>query len=156
MPSTLPSVSPSPRSSTSSVKLIYTSFSISLAEIKVCICYPLAEMQCFYSLTLARIVIFWCDEVNLTNSWLLIFCRSVRKVYCGKTADWIRMPFGMVCGIGQGMGILDWVGNRRRKGAVLEDEFGTSHCNQWGLCCIVVRETRSSQITCYNTDCSEA
>jgi len=84
-------------------------------------------------------------------------CLCVRKVYyCGKTADWIRMPFGMVCGIGQGMGILDWVGNRRRKGAVLEDEFGTSHCNQWGLCCIVVRETRSSQITCYNTDCSEA
>jgi len=34
---------------------------------------------------------------------------SVRKVYCGKTADWIWMPFGMVSGIGRGMGVLDGV-----------------------------------------------
>ena len=25
-------------------------------------------------------------------------CVSVRKVYCGKTTDWIRMPFGVVRG----------------------------------------------------------
>jgi len=25
---------------------------------------------------------------------------SVRKVYCGKTTDWIRMPFGMLSGVG--------------------------------------------------------
>ena len=31
---------------------------------------------------------------------------SVWKVYCGKTADWIRMPFGMVSGVGWGMGVL--------------------------------------------------
>jgi len=24
---------------------------------------------------------------------------SVRKVYCGNTADWIRMPFGVVSGV---------------------------------------------------------
>ena len=33
---------------------------------------------------------------------------SVRKVYCGKTAEWIRMPFGMVSGVGTlmyGMGV---------------------------------------------------
>jgi len=30
-------------------------------------------------------------------------------VYCGKTADWIRMPFGVVSGIGGGMGVLDRV-----------------------------------------------
>jgi len=36
-----------------------------------------------------------------------ILCVSFRKVYCGKMADWIRMPFGMLSGIGQGMGILD-------------------------------------------------
>ena len=30
-------------------------------------------------------------------------CLSVRKVYCGKTADWIRIPFGMVSGVGRGM-----------------------------------------------------
>ena len=32
-------------------------------------------------------------------------CVSVRKVYCGKTADWIRMPFGVVNG--REMGVLD-------------------------------------------------
>ena len=35
--------------------------------------------------------------------------RSVRKVYCSKTADWIRMRFGVVSGVGQGMGVLDGV-----------------------------------------------
>jgi len=29
-------------------------------------------------------------------------CVSVRKVYCGKTAEWIRMPFGVVSGVGRG------------------------------------------------------
>ena len=44
---------------------------------------------------------------------------SVRKVYCGKTADWIRMPFGVVSGVGRGMGVSDEGGDRRRgKGSV--------------------------------------
>jgi len=30
--------------------------------------------------------------------------RSVRLVGCGKTADWIRIPFGMVSWVGQEMG----------------------------------------------------
>jgi len=34
-------------------------------------------------------------------------CRSVRKVYCDKTADWIPIPFGVVSGIGRVIGILD-------------------------------------------------
>jgi len=42
----------------------------------------------------------------------LSVCRSVQKVYCGKTADWIRLPFGMVSGVGQGMGVLDGGGDR--------------------------------------------
>jgi len=29
------------------------------------------------------------------------------KVYCGKTAEWIRMPFGMVSGVSRMMGVLD-------------------------------------------------
>jgi len=37
-------------------------------------------------------------------------CLSVRKVYCGKTADWIRMPFGTVNGVGLCMGVLDFGG----------------------------------------------
>jgi len=28
---------------------------------------------------------------------------SVRKVYCGKMADWIWMPFGMVSGVVRGI-----------------------------------------------------
>jgi len=31
-------------------------------------------------------------------------------VYCGKTADWIWMLFGMVSGVGLGMGVLDFDG----------------------------------------------
>ena len=30
-------------------------------------------------------------------------------MYCGKTADWIRMSFGMVSEVGRGMGVLDGV-----------------------------------------------
>jgi len=41
-------------------------------------------------------------------------CVCVRKVYCGKTADCIRMPFGVVSGVGLGMGVLDRGGDCRR------------------------------------------
>jgi len=34
-------------------------------------------------------------------------------VYCGKTVDWIRMPFGVVSGVSRGMGILDGGGYRQ-------------------------------------------
>jgi len=37
------------------------------------------------------------------------------EVYCGKTADRIRMPFGMMSGIGRGMGVFDGDGYRRRR-----------------------------------------
>jgi len=36
----------------------------------------------------------------------------------GKTADWIRIPFGVLSGVGLGMGVLDFGGDRRREGAV--------------------------------------
>jgi len=55
------------------------------------------------------------DHLSVCRSVGLSFC----KVYCGKTADWIRMPFGVVSGVGRGMGILDVGGDRRREGAVL-------------------------------------
>ena len=42
----------------------------------------------------------------------------VWKVYCGKTADWIIIPFGVVSGIGRGMGVLDGVAIVEREGAV--------------------------------------
>ena len=34
-------------------------------------------------------------------------CLSVWKVYCGKTVEWIWMPFVVVSGVGRGMGVLD-------------------------------------------------
>jgi len=37
----------------------------------------------------------------------LYVCLCVRKVYWGKTADWIWMPFGVVSGVGRGIGVLD-------------------------------------------------
>ena len=44
------------------------------------------------------------------------------------------MPFEVVSGVGQGMGVLDGVVIVEGEGAVLEGEFGASHCNQWDLC----------------------
>ena len=38
-------------------------------------------------------------------------------VNCGKTVYWIRMPFGVVSGVGLGIGVLDFGGDRRREGA---------------------------------------
>jgi len=35
-------------------------------------------------------------------------------VNCGKTADWIRMPFGVVSGVVLGMGVLDFGGDCQR------------------------------------------
>jgi len=49
---------------------------------------------------------------------------SLWKVYCGKTADWIQMPFGVLSGVGQGMGVLDGVVIVEREGAVLDVNLG--------------------------------
>jgi len=48
----------------------------------------------------------------------------IHKVYCGKTAEWIPIPFGMVSGVGRGMGVLDGGGDRRMEGAVLGVNLG--------------------------------
>ena len=54
---------------------------------------------------------------------MLLKCRPPvclsAHVYCDKTADWIRMPFGVVSGVGLGMGVLDFGGDRRRGGGIL-------------------------------------
>ena len=42
------------------------------------------------------------------------------------------MPLEMVVGVGPGIGMLNFGGNHRREGAVLEKKkIGTFHCNQW-------------------------
>jgi len=57
-------------------------------------------------------------------------CLSVRKVYRGKTADWIRIPFGVVSGVGLGIGVLDFGGDRQWE----EQFWGQLERNKWGLC----------------------
>jgi len=62
------------------------------------------------------------------------------------------MPFGVVSGVGRGMGILDGDGDRRRERGSFGSKCGPSHCNQRGLCGVVIlcREgwrRGSSQIT---------
>jgi len=49
---------------------------------------------------------------------------SVRKVYCGRKADWIRMPLGMVSGIGRGTGVLDGGCDCRRGRGSFGGELG--------------------------------
>jgi len=48
--------------------------------------------------------------------------RSVRKVYCGKMADWIRMRRLRE-------GVLDWIGDHWMGRDSFGGEFGASHCN---------------------------
>jgi len=47
----------------------------------------------------------WNIRLDHLSVWSV--CRSGHKVYCGETAEWIRMPFGMVSGVGRRMGVLN-------------------------------------------------
>jgi len=64
-------------------------------------------------------------------------CWFVRWVNCGKTADWIWMPFGVVSRVGRGMGVLHWVEIVEEEGQFWGKSCvavgpGASHCNYWG------------------------
>ena len=50
----------------------------------------------------------------ICRSVCLFVCRSVWKVYCGKTADWIWKLLGLVSGAGRKMGVLDGGGDHRK------------------------------------------
>jgi len=70
----------------------------------------------------------------------------VWKVYCGKVADWIRMPFGVVSWIGWWTDVLDGSDDCRRGKAVLVVNL-EHHCNEWGtLLHVSARVMRSSQL----------
>jgi len=71
----------------------------------------------------------------------LCFCVSDRKVYCGKMAERIRMPFGAVSGVSRGMGVLDGVVIVKGEGAVLRVNLGHPIVTNGAFV------TRSSQIT---------
>jgi len=95
-------------------------FSCNYCETNVCIIISA-------SLTIHKV---WATECKC--SWYTIVtylirqsvCLLVWKVYCGKTADWIQMPFWVVSGVGRGMGVLDGVEIVKGEGAVLEVNVG--------------------------------
>ena len=80
-------------------------------------------------------------------------CRSVRSsvrawvspVHCGKTADRIRMPFGIVGRTGPGMRPVLGFGDRSTGMGTFGGESGACSCNQWRLTFAATRP--SSQIT---------
>ena len=47
------------------------------------------------------------QSVSVNTTSIPSVGRSVRRVYCGKMADWIWMPFEVMSGIGRWMGVLD-------------------------------------------------
>ena len=89
-----------------------------------------------------RIIISASLAIKAEHSGYVIDLSSVPSLsahrYCGKTADWIGMPFGVVSVVGLRSGVLDFGGDRRRGRGSLGGEFAASRYNQWGLCCIVV------------------
>ena len=60
-------------------------------------------------------------------------CASVCPVHCGKTADQIPMPFGIIGWTGPGMRQVVGFGDRSTGRGIFRGEFGARHCNQWGL-----------------------
>ena len=78
------------------------------------------------------------------------FCRSVRAsvcpVHCRKTADWIRMPFGIVGRTDPGMRKVLGFGNQSTGRGTFGGTFGTRHCNQWGLYSICVQQRRDAAL----------
>ena len=57
---------------------------------------------------------------------------SVCPVRCGKTADRIRMPFGIIGWTVPGMRRVVWFGNRSTGRGTFGGKFQVRHCNQWG------------------------
>ena len=76
----------------------------------------------------------------------LSVCASVCPVHCGKTADRIRMPFGIIGRTGPGMRQLVGFGDRSTGRGTFGGEFGARHCNQWGLCGVRVRKCRDAAL----------
>ena len=71
---------------------------------------------------------------------------SVCSVHCGKTADRIRMTFGIVGRTGPGMRQVVGFEDRSTGRGILGDEFGARYCNQWGLCGVRVRQRRDAAL----------
>ena len=67
--------------------------------------------------------------------------RSVQcPVHCRKTADRIRMPFGVIGRTSPGMRQVVGFGGRSTRRGTSGGEFGARHCNQWGRYGVRVRQ----------------
>jgi len=55
-------------------------------------------------------------------------CLCIWKVYCGKMADSVRMPFGMVSRVCRGMCVLGGGDDRQRRRGNFGNEFAASYC----------------------------
>ena len=77
-----------------------------------------------------------------TFPWTI--CESVRRsvcpVHCGKTADRIRMPFGIIGRTGPSMRQVLGFGNRSTVRGTFRGKFGARHCNKWRLYGVRVRQ----------------
>ena len=69
-----------------------------------------------------------CSQVLRRRCLLLGRGRSVCPVHCGKTADRIRMPFGIVGRTGPGMRQVVEFGDRSTGRSTFGGEFGARHC----------------------------
>ena len=72
--------------------------------------------------------------------------RSVCPVHCVKTADRIRMPFGIIGRTGPDMRPVVEFGDRSTGRSTLGGEFGARLCNQWGLYGVRVRQRRDAAL----------
>ena len=53
------------------------------------------------SINIASIIAYLTDLLSIPSVGLFVcLCLCDWKEYCGKTANWIQMPFGMVSGVG--------------------------------------------------------
>ena len=71
---------------------------------------------------------------------------SVCPLHCGKTADQIRMPFGMIGRTGSGMRQVLRFGDRSTGRGTFRGEFLARYCNQWGLYGVRLRQYRDASL----------
>jgi len=94
-----------------------------------------------YSTVSVGVSLLLVASLTIKRKWLILLtCRlahlsvcmpvgrsiglSARKVYYGKTAEWIRMPFGMVSVVRREMGVLDGWWSSKGKGQFWEWIWG--------------------------------
>jgi len=82
----------------------------------------------------------WTISRSVGRSVGLCIRASVCPMHCGKTADRIRMPFGIIGRTSPGMRQVVPFGDRSTSRATFGREFGTRHCDQRGIYSVRVRQ----------------